>query len=83
MCILCNCYFNHSSIYDLWFFSDFFLPFVSVAYIVEVESYCVANSCLKITEFKAQVDTGSSFTYLPHETYEQVLAEVLLFSLKI
>ncbi|KAL2467994.1 Aspartic proteinase-like protein 1 [Forsythia ovata] len=46
-----------------------------VAYIVKVESYCVANSCLKPTEFKAQVDTGSSFTYLPHETYEQVAAE--------
>ncbi|KAK4390187.1 Aspartic proteinase-like protein 1 [Sesamum angolense] len=37
----------------------------SLAYIVEVETYCVGSFCLNQTGYKAQVDTGSSFTYLP------------------
>ncbi|KAH6827865.1 Eukaryotic aspartyl protease family protein [Perilla frutescens var. hirtella] len=45
------------------------------AYFVEVEDYCVGSSCLKLTGYKAQVDTGSSFTYLPSESYEQVVSE--------
>ncbi|XP_011098089.1 aspartic proteinase-like protein 1 isoform X1 [Sesamum indicum] len=47
----------------------------SLAYIVEVETYCVGSSCLNKTGNKAQVDTGSSFTYLPSESYEQVASE--------
>ncbi|KAL8514191.1 hypothetical protein ACS0TY_013355 [Phlomoides rotata] len=44
-------------------------------YVVEVDHYCVGNSCLKQTGYQAQVDTGSSFTYLPSESYEQVVSE--------
>ncbi|KAL3639294.1 hypothetical protein CASFOL_017201 [Castilleja foliolosa] len=47
----------------------------SVAYIVEVETYCVGSSCLEETGFKAQVDTGSSFTYLPIDSYEKIVSE--------
>ncbi|KAK6115441.1 hypothetical protein DH2020_007710 [Rehmannia glutinosa] len=59
--------------------STSFLPLkgnqYDIAYIVEVETYCVGSSCLKQTGFKAQVDTGSSFTYLPSESYNQVVSE--------
>ncbi|KAL3640777.1 hypothetical protein CASFOL_015745 [Castilleja foliolosa] len=47
-----------------------------VAYIVDVETYCVGSSCLEQSGFKAQVDTGSSFTYLPGESYDQVVSEL-------
>lgn len=47
----------------------------NAAYIVQVESFCVANLCLEQIEFKAQVDTGSSFTYLPSESYKHIVAE--------
>ncbi|KAG8377340.1 hypothetical protein BUALT_Bualt08G0023000 [Buddleja alternifolia] len=46
-----------------------------MAYIVEVETYCVGSSCIKQTGYEAQVDTGSSFTYLPKKSYEQVVSE--------
>ncbi|XP_057794548.1 aspartic proteinase-like protein 1 [Salvia miltiorrhiza] len=46
-----------------------------VAYFVEVEDYCVGSSCLKQSGYLAQVDTGSSFTYLPSKSYEQVVSE--------
>ncbi|KAI3465056.1 hypothetical protein Pfo_021719 [Paulownia fortunei] len=57
--------------------STSFLPLKGnrIAYIVEVESYCVGSSCLNQTGYQAQVDTGSSFTYLPSESYEQVVSE--------
>ncbi|CAK9174257.1 unnamed protein product [Ilex paraguariensis] len=45
------------------------------AYIVEVEHYCVGNSCIKQTGFLAQVDSGSSFTYLPYGIYQKVAME--------
>ncbi|KAL3845842.1 hypothetical protein ACJIZ3_003245 [Penstemon smallii] len=56
--------------------STSFLPLKeNPAYIVEVETYCIGNSCLKQTGYKAQVDTGCSFTYLPSESYEKVVSE--------
>ncbi|KAL7154611.1 hypothetical protein ABFS83_03G013000 [Erythranthe nasuta] len=56
--------------------STSFLPFKeNRAYIVEVEGYSVGSSSLKETGYKAQVDTGSSFTYLPSESYEHVASE--------
>ncbi|KAL1540532.1 cathepsin D [Salvia divinorum] len=45
------------------------------AYLVEVENYCVGGSCLMQTGYVAQVDTGSSFTYLPSESYERIVSE--------
>ncbi|XP_073023461.1 aspartic proteinase-like protein 1 [Primulina eburnea] len=47
----------------------------NAAYIVQVENFCVSNFCVEQTEFKAQVDTGSSFTYLPSESYKYIVAE--------
>lgn len=41
-----------------------------------MESYCVGNSCLKRSGFKALVDSGSSFTYLPSEVYNELVSEV-------
>ncbi|EYU43596.1 hypothetical protein MIMGU_mgv1a0074171mg, partial [Erythranthe guttata] len=56
--------------------STSFLPLKETrAYIVEVEGYSVGSSSLKETGYKAQVDTGSSFTYLPTESYEHVASE--------
>lgn len=54
-----------------------FLPIQGtyVAYFVGVESYCVGNSCLKRSGFKALVDSGSSFTYLPSEVYNELVSE--------
>ncbi|KAJ6337499.1 hypothetical protein OIU76_007220 [Salix suchowensis] len=54
-----------------------FLPIQGsyVAYCVGVESYCVGNSCLKRSGFKALVDSGSSFTYLPSEVYNELVSE--------
>lgn len=51
----------------------------SAAYIVEVEAYYVGSSYLKQTRYKDQVDTRSSFTYFPSESYEDVISEVLPF----
>ncbi|XP_031127808.1 aspartic proteinase-like protein 1 [Ipomoea triloba] len=55
-----------------------FTPFLPLEgnynkYIVEVEHYCVESSCLKQSGFRAQVDSGSSFTLLPYETYKKVV----------
>ncbi|CAL5189366.1 unnamed protein product [Lathyrus oleraceus] len=54
-----------------------FLPVYGkfIAYVVGVESFCVANFCLKETGFEALIDTGTSFTYLPKGVYEKVAAE--------
>ncbi|XP_042018301.1 aspartic proteinase-like protein 1 [Salvia splendens] len=47
----------------------------SSAYLVDVENYCIGSSCLMQTGYQAQVDTGSSFTYLPSKIYEQIVSE--------
>ncbi|XP_047335095.1 aspartic proteinase-like protein 1 isoform X2 [Impatiens glandulifera] len=44
-------------------------------YIVGVEGCCIGRSCLVQTNFKALVDTGTSFTFLPTEIYEKVAKE--------
>ncbi|XP_043698055.1 aspartic proteinase-like protein 1 isoform X2 [Telopea speciosissima] len=44
-------------------------------YIVGVEGFCIGNSCLKQTGFQAQVDSGTSFTFLPGGVLEKVAAE--------
>ncbi|KDP32707.1 hypothetical protein JCGZ_11999 [Jatropha curcas] len=46
-----------------------------VTYFVEVESYCVGHSCLKQSGFKALVDTGTSFTFLPRKVYNKIVLE--------
>ncbi|XP_057994289.1 aspartic proteinase-like protein 1 isoform X2 [Hevea brasiliensis] len=46
-----------------------------ITYFVEVESYCVGNSCLKQSGFKAAVDSGASFTFLPTEVYNKIVLE--------
>ncbi|XP_044509880.1 aspartic proteinase-like protein 1 isoform X1 [Mangifera indica] len=44
-------------------------------YFVEVESYCVGSSCLQQSGFKALVDSGSSFTFLPTNVYDNVISK--------
>ncbi|KAJ7945367.1 Aspartic proteinase-like protein 1-like [Quillaja saponaria] len=44
-------------------------------YIVAVEACCVRDSCLKMTSFKALVDSGTSFTFLPNKVYETISKE--------
>lgn len=44
-------------------------------YIVGVESCCIGNSCLKQTSFRALVDSGTSFTFLPEEVYDKIAVE--------
>ncbi|KAH9718533.1 Aspartic proteinase-like protein 1 [Citrus sinensis] len=46
-----------------------------ITYIIGVETCCIGSSCLKQTSFKAIVDSGSSFTFLPKEVYETIAAE--------
>ncbi|KAF8404541.1 hypothetical protein HHK36_009428 [Tetracentron sinense] len=46
-----------------------------IAYIVGVEGCCIGSSCLKQTRFQAQVDSGTSFTFLPDVVYEKVVEE--------
>ncbi|GFZ10018.1 eukaryotic aspartyl protease family protein [Actinidia rufa] len=57
--------------------STLFLPLQGkyITYLVEVTHYCIGSSCLKQTGFQALVDSGTSFTYLPHEIYEKVVLE--------
>ncbi|KAH7520649.1 hypothetical protein FEM48_Zijuj08G0167600 [Ziziphus jujuba var. spinosa] len=45
------------------------------AYMVGVEACCVGNSCLKQSSFKALVDSGTSFTFLPQEVFQKVSEE--------
>ncbi|XP_042969198.1 aspartic proteinase-like protein 1 [Carya illinoinensis] len=40
--------------------------------IVGVEACCIGNSCLKQTNFRALIDGGTSFTFLPDEVYEKI-----------
>ncbi|XP_048232806.1 aspartic proteinase-like protein 1 isoform X2 [Ricinus communis] len=44
-------------------------------YVVGVEGFCVGSSCLKQTSFRALVDTGTSFTFLPNGVYERITEE--------
>ncbi|XP_020206897.1 aspartic proteinase-like protein 1 [Cajanus cajan] len=46
-----------------------------ITYIVGVESFCVGSLCLKETKFKAVIDSGSGFTYLPNKVYQKVVTE--------
>ncbi|KAM7529246.1 hypothetical protein LguiB_032656 [Lonicera macranthoides] len=46
-----------------------------LTYIVGVEGCCIENSCLEKTSFRAQVDSGTSFTFLPGEVYDRVVEE--------
>ncbi|XP_010269163.1 PREDICTED: aspartic proteinase-like protein 1 isoform X2 [Nelumbo nucifera] len=46
-----------------------------ITYMVGVQSCCIGNSCLKQTSFQAQIDSGTSFTFLPDEVYKKVTAE--------
>lgn len=50
----------------------------SVTYVVGVESCCFGSSCIEQTNFKAIVDSGSSFTFLPDQIYDRVVKEVSL-----
>ncbi|XLR07677.1 hypothetical protein S83_035615, partial [Arachis hypogaea] len=47
----------------------------SSTYIIGVETCCIGNSCLKMTSLKAQVDSGTSFTFLPGHVYESIAEE--------
>ncbi|KAJ8769578.1 hypothetical protein K2173_005181 [Erythroxylum novogranatense] len=44
-------------------------------YIVGVEACCVTNSCPEQTSFRALIDSGSSFTFLPNDIYERIAEE--------
>uniref|UniRef100_A0A5B7CBN8 Putative aspartic proteinase-like protein 1 isoform X1 n=1 Tax=Davidia involucrata TaxID=16924 RepID=A0A5B7CBN8_DAVIN len=46
-----------------------------MTYIVGVEACCIGSYCLEKTSFKALVDSGTSFTFLPNEVYERVVKE--------
>lgn len=52
---------------------------VSSTYIIGVEACCIGSSCPKVTSFKAQVDSGTSFTFLPGHAYGAIAEEVLYF----
>ncbi|KAL1207894.1 Aspartic proteinase-like protein 1 [Cardamine amara subsp. amara] len=52
-----------------------FLP-LNNKYVVGVEACCIGNSCLKQTNFRALIDSGQSFTYLPEEIYRKVAVEI-------
>ncbi|KAJ4839930.1 hypothetical protein Tsubulata_008567 [Turnera subulata] len=46
-----------------------------VGYFVGVETFCVGNSCPKQSGFRALVDSGSSFTFLPTDVYDKIVSE--------
>lgn len=46
-----------------------------ITYIIDVEGCCVGSSCLEQTSFKAMVDSGTSFTFLPGEVYGRLVEE--------
>ncbi|RYR78481.1 hypothetical protein Ahy_A01g003299 [Arachis hypogaea] len=48
---------------------------VSSTCIIGVETCFIGNSCLKMTSFKAQVDSGTLFTFLPGHVYESIAEE--------
>ena len=51
----------------------------SETYIVGVEACCIGSSCIKQTSFRALVDSGASFTFLPDDSYRNIVDEVFLF----
>ncbi|KAG2709240.1 hypothetical protein I3760_05G229200 [Carya illinoinensis] len=56
--------------------STLFLPIAgNNAYFVGLEHYCVGSLCLKLTQFQAIVDSGSSFTYFPTKICEKIVSE--------
>ncbi|KAF5458104.1 hypothetical protein F2P56_022164 [Juglans regia] len=57
--------------------STSFLPLDGIykTYIIRVEASCIGNACLEQTSFRALIDSGSSFTFLPDEVYEKVAKE--------
>ncbi|KAK7305978.1 hypothetical protein VNO77_43892 [Canavalia gladiata] len=57
--------------------STSFLPFDGIysTYVIGVEACCIGNSCPKMTSFKAQVDSGTSFTFLPGHAYGMIAEE--------
>ncbi|XP_050366611.1 aspartic proteinase-like protein 1 isoform X2 [Argentina anserina] len=44
-------------------------------YVVGVEACCVGNTCLKQTSFRALIDSGTSFTFLPEVVYDKIVVE--------
>ncbi|XP_059432166.1 aspartic proteinase-like protein 1 [Corylus avellana] len=57
--------------------STSFLPLDGTykTYIAGVEACCIGNSCIKQTSFRALIDSGTSFTFLPDEAYEKIAKE--------
>ncbi|XP_004502449.1 aspartic proteinase-like protein 1 isoform X2 [Cicer arietinum] len=54
-----------------------FLPLDGMfsTYIIGVEAFCIGNYCPKVTSFKAQFDSGTSFTLLPGHAYRAITEE--------
>ncbi|KAL8231847.1 hypothetical protein R6Q57_001625 [Mikania cordata] len=46
-----------------------------IAYIIGVENFCIGTNCLDQTSFKAQFDSGTTFTSLPDGIYKPVVEE--------
>lgn len=46
-----------------------------IAYIIGVDNFCIGSTCLDQTSFKAQFDSGTTFTILPHGVYKAVVEE--------
>ncbi|KAJ8557308.1 hypothetical protein K7X08_002933 [Anisodus acutangulus] len=46
-----------------------------VTYVVGVESCCLGSSCIEQTNFKAIVDSGTSFSFLPDQIYDRIVKE--------
>lgn len=44
-------------------------------YIIGAKACCIGNTCLEQTSFKALVDSGTSFSFLPDKVYESVVQE--------
>ncbi|KAI3669281.1 hypothetical protein L6452_40510 [Arctium lappa] len=46
-----------------------------IAYIIGVENFCIGTACLDQTTFRAQFDSGTTFTLLPDGVYKVVVEE--------
>ncbi|XP_024977962.1 aspartic proteinase-like protein 1 isoform X1 [Cynara cardunculus var. scolymus] len=46
-----------------------------IAYIIGVENFCIGTTCLDQTTFRAQFDSGTTFTLLPDGVYKLVVEE--------
>jgi hypothetical protein len=64
-------------LYSFYAFCNQSLPCFSDTYFIGLEHYCVGSFCLKLTQFQALVDSGTSFTYLPAKIYEKIVLEVI------